>query len=217
MPRINEIAFFFRSAVINDDQSSEIGIGNCARDLHMSSLHALSARTYIHISFLCIDGAAIIARIPFRRHLLTPKGKSQGNGGVEQIWVMWHIIRRISLMQIYGPGSGLTRVFSCLTFFFFFFFFFCTTLSCHVTENIIITIANCRTGERSRDRSISGDLIGFACELIKCGSLDRENPVAVAVAVVTLSRWDLRQSRERKENSLTTPPSLPSSGKLLHP
>lgn len=127
MPRINEIAFFFRSAVINDDQSSEIGIGNCARDLHMSSLHALSARTFIHISFLCIDGAAIIARIPFRRHLLTPKGQSQGNGGeglVEQIWVMWHIIRRISLMQIYGPGSGLTRVFSCLTFFFFFFFFF---------------------------------------------------------------------------------------------
>lgn len=81
MPRINEIAFFFfRSAVINDDQSSEIGIGNCARDLHMSSLHALSARTYIHISFLCIDGAAIIARIPFRRHLLTPKERAREGG-----------------------------------------------------------------------------------------------------------------------------------------
>lgn len=81
MPGINEIAFFLRSSVINDDQSSEIGIGNCARDLHMSSLHAPQ---HVHISFLCIDGAAIIARIPFRRHLLTPKGRARGTG-VEQI------------------------------------------------------------------------------------------------------------------------------------
>lgn len=113
--------------------------------------------THVHISFLCIEGAAIIARIPFRRHLLTPKGRTwEGGRGVAQIWVMWHIIRRISLMQIYGPGSGLTRVFSCLTFFFFSFFFFCTTLSCHVTENIIITIANCRTGEIERSKHLGG-------------------------------------------------------------
>lgn len=114
-----------------------------------------------------------------------------------------------------GLGQVLLGYSRVLRFSFSSFFFFCTTLSCHVTENIIITIANCRTGERSRDRSISGDLIGFACELIKCGSLDREN--AVAVAVVTLSRWDLRQSRERKENSLTPLPPLRTNCCTLNP
>lgn len=44
----------------------------------MSPLHACSsARTYI---ILMHRRAAIIARIPFRRHLLTPKGRARAGG-----------------------------------------------------------------------------------------------------------------------------------------
>lgn len=118
--------------------------------------------------------------------------------------------RRISLMQIYGPGSGQVSLVSFVSFRIVSFFFFCTTLNCHVTENIIITIANCRTADREISAGWQGgeggDLFGFACFLIKCGSLDREKKKEMSRVTLSSSpRWDLRQSRERKENSLTPP------------
>lgn len=62
-------------------------------------------------------------------------------------------------------------------------FFFCTTLSCHVTENIIITIANCRSADReiegnSGDRS-SHSHGSHASSLSAAHLTEREETVAV--------------------------------------
>lgn len=78
-------------------------------------------------------------------------------------------------------GLGQVLLVSFVSFRFVSFRFFRTTLGCHVTENIIITIANCRTADReiaaARRWGGGRDHLGFACLLIKCGSLDRKKKI----------------------------------------
>lgn len=135
------LSFLHAVSMINDDQSSEIGIGNCDRDLHMYVI----CRDRI----LMPRRAAIIDRIPSRRHLLTL---------LRKIWKMLHIIWRISLMQIYGPGTGLTRVLRFVSFRFISFFSHYPWLSCHrkyYYNNC--KLSNCRSRDRCCEEMGGGE------------------------------------------------------------
>lgn len=188
MPRNNEtvsFVFFTLSSMINDDQSSEI-----APDLHIADPYATT------VGHNCSD---TLSQTP---SLLTlPKKEDLKN-------VAHHIRRRrISLMQIYGPGSGQVSLVSFVSYRIVS-FFFCTTLNCHVTENIIITIANCRTADREISAGWRGGgkiSSGSHASSLSADHLTERKKKEMSRVTLSSSRWDLRQSRERKENSLTPP------------